>query len=98
MTSATLVERDERTIAIENASYRWAYLFLSFGILVVVACRSFLYGEAPWDLLLLVILGGGLGSAYQGWHRVVSKNWVVTSLVAVVVAVVIGAVLVLVRR
>ena len=48
--SANLVQRDERTTAIENASYRWAYLFLSFGLLLVVAYRSFARQESPWDL------------------------------------------------
>ena len=33
--------RDERTITVENTSYRWGYLLLSFGLLVVVAV---LYG------------------------------------------------------
>lgn len=98
MTSATFVERDERTIAVENASFRWAYMFLSFGILIVVAYRSFWYEESPWDLLLLVILGGGLGSAYQGWHRVISRGWLVNSLVAVGLAIIVAAVLVLFRQ
>ena len=35
----TLVQRDERTIAFENAGYRWSYLFLSFGLLALVAYR-----------------------------------------------------------
>jgi hypothetical protein len=58
------------TAARRRGRYRWAYLFLSFGLLVLVAYRSFVHHESPWDLLLLVILGGGVGTAYQGRHRV----------------------------
>jgi hypothetical protein len=86
MNAVTLVERDERTVAVENASYRWAYLFLSFGLLALVAYRSLAHHESPWDLLALVVLGGGVGTAYQGLHRVLSKRWAMMFIVAVVSA------------
>ena len=70
MASAPMVQRDERTIAVENASYRSAYLFLSYGILALVAYRSFVLHESGWDLLALVILGGVVTTAYQGIHGV----------------------------
>lgn len=82
MSQTTLIQRDERTVSVENASYRWAYLFLSFGLLLLVAYRSFVHKEAPWDLLALVILGGGVGTLYQGWHRVLSRQWLWLSLAA----------------
>ena len=95
--SATLsVQRDERTVAIENAGYRWAYLFLSFGLLVLVGYRSFVNHESSWDLLVLVVLGGGVGTAYQGWHRVLSKHWAIASVLAVVIAAALAAIMVLV--
>src|SRR5258708_40045113 len=93
MTSAPLVERDERTIALENASYRWAYLVLSFGLLLLVAYRSFMHHESPWDLLLLVILGGGVGTAYQTFHRVLGKRWVIISLLAIAIAAALPAIM-----
>jgi hypothetical protein len=37
MSTIPTVHRDERTLAVENASYRWAYLFLSFALLLLVA-------------------------------------------------------------
>ncbi len=97
MSHTPSVQRDERTVAVENAGYRWAYLFLSFGLLVVVALRSFVNHESSWDLLLLVVLGGGVGTAYQGWHRVLSKNWAVASLLTVVGAAVLAAIMVWLR-
>lgn len=98
MSVATPVERDERTVAVENAGYRWAYLFMSFGLLVLVAVRSFVNHESSWDLMLLVILGGGVGTAYQGWHKVLSRQWVVTSAVAVVAAMILAALMVLLNN
>lgn len=97
MNTTHSVERDERTVAVENASYRWAYLFLSFGLLVLAAVRSLMNRESPWDMLLLVILGGGVGTAYQSWHRVLSRHWVVSALLAAVAAAVLAAAVVWLR-
>jgi hypothetical protein len=96
--SAQMIERDERTIAVENAGYRWSYLVLSFGLLVIVAVRSFSRGESPWDLLALVIIGGGVNALYQGSHRVVSNRWFLVSAVAMVLALIIGAAIVFMQR
>lgn len=94
MSNTVTVQRDERTVAVENAGYRWAYLFLSFGILILVAYRSFVNHESPWDLLLLVVLGGGVGTIYQGSHRVLTKHWAAASLLAIVVAAILAAIIV----
>src|SRR4051812_42008920 len=93
MSATPLVDRDERTVAVENASYRWSYLCLSFGLLVVVAYRSLVHRESAWDLLALVVLGGVVGTAYQATHRVLSKYWAVASLAAVLLAAALAAVI-----
>jgi hypothetical protein len=98
MSTIPPVERDERTVAVENAGYRWSYLFLSFGLLILVAYRSFVNHESSWDLFLLVILGGAVGTAYQGWRRVLSKHWVINSLLIMVAAGVLAAITVWLRR
>ena len=98
MNNIANVHRDERTVIIENAGYRWAYLFLSFGLLILVAFRSFINHESPWDLLLLVVLAGVVGTAYQGWNRVLSKHWAVASLLAVVLAIIMAVIMVWMRR
>ena len=69
------VTRDERTLSVENSSYRWAYLLLSFGLLGIVAYRGLLWRESNWDLLGLVILGGLVTTFYQGAHRILSRRW-----------------------
>jgi hypothetical protein len=80
MSTANTVDRDERTEAVENASFRWAYLALSFGLLADVACRSLLYREAAWDLMALVVAGGAVATAYQAAHRVLARQWLWTVL------------------
>jgi hypothetical protein len=97
MSMTSLIPRDERTVAVENTSYRWAYLFLSFGILVLVAYRSFVHHETAWDMLGLVVVGGVLSTLYQGFHRVLSKQWAMACLLTVVAAAVLGAVVTWVR-
>ena len=92
------IMRDERTVATENASYRWAYLVLSFGLLGSTAYRSFARHESAWDLIALVILGGAVATFYQGRARVLSRRWAVASAAAALLALITGVVLVLVRR
>jgi hypothetical protein len=96
--TATTVERDERTTAIENAGYRWSYLALSFGLLVIVAFRSFAAGQTSWDLLALVVLGGGVNAGYQGLHRAIYKRWIVLSMATMIVAAVLAVVMVMLRH
>jgi hypothetical protein len=96
MTTAS-VQRDERTTVIENTSYRWAYLFLSFGLLLIVAYRSFVHQESSWDLLGLVVLGGLVSTAYQALHRVLNRQWVVITLVTILAAGLVAAVTAMLR-
>ena len=92
------IMRDERTVATENASYRWVYLVLSFGLLVSTAYRSFVRPESSWDLIALVILGGAVAIFYKGRARVLSRRWAVADGAAALLALVIAIALVLVRR
>lgn len=93
-----LVERDERTTAVENAGYRWAYLFLSFGILLIVAVRGSASGAMSWDLMALVILGGAVHFAFRAFHGALYKRLALRIAVALVAGVLLGVVLVLVRK
>jgi hypothetical protein len=96
--SVPTVERDERTTAIENAGYRWSSLVLSFGLLAIVAFRSFTRHEASWDLLALVVLGGAVNAGYQRWHRVLYRRWVVLTLVTMLVAAIVAVVMIGLRH
>lgn len=75
MTPTEPVDRDERTTAVGNASYRWAYSLLTFALLIDVAARSYLRGEAPWDLMFLVVAGGGVVGLYQARERALPGHW-----------------------
>lgn len=88
--TASSIDRDERTIAIENASYRVAYLLLSYGLLAITAYRGLMREESAWDLLALVILGGLVAAAYQARQRILTRRWSLISAAAMVVAVVIA--------
>lgn len=61
-----LLERDEREVSVDRAADRLAYVVLSFGLLAVVAYRSFVEGVASWELLGLIVPAGrwppGIGS------------------------------------
>lgn len=90
-TSAVEVQRDERTIAVERASFRWAYLCLSYGLLAAVAYRSAVRHEQPWDLLALVVAGGFVSAGYQAVNRTLSRHWAVITVVTVIAAALLAA-------
>ena len=92
MTTHQNVQRDERTVAVENASYRWACTFVSFALLIDVMYRGAVRNEAAWDLMALVIVPGILSSVYQARQKTLA-GWTAVLLVcfAVVVAAFIAA-------
>lgn len=92
------VERDERTVAVENASYRWSYLTLSFGLLVLCAARSVVRHEAAWDLFGLLIIGGVVKTVYQANHRVLTPRWARLTLTTMGAALVLAIVIVIMIR
>lgn len=91
------ITRDERTVGVENASYRFAYLVMSFGLLISVAYRSFVLQQSNWDLLALVILGGITATLYQGAHKILSRRWMMVTMATIVIAGLIAFVFVLIR-
>lgn len=80
------VNRDERTAAVENTSYRIAYLVMSFGLLVCIAYRGFVLQQSSWDLLALVILGGVTATIYQETNKVLSRRWGIAVVASLVIA------------
>lgn len=93
MTTLQSVERDERTVAVENVSYRWAYLLLTYALLVDVMYRSLIRHEATWDLMALVIVGGAICTTYQARQRILAHGWVMKVVLATCIAGVIAAIL-----
>ena len=93
-----MVERDERVVMVENASYRLACSVISFGLLMDVMYRSWVRHEAPWDLMGLVILGGVVATAYQWSNRVLGPRWAKSTAVIMVSAAVVAVLVVLLMR
>ena len=94
----TRMERDERTTAVENSGYRFSYLVLSFGLLMIVAFRSFSRGEQPWDLVALVVLSGVVHAAYQVMHRVIHRRWVILAAAGMIAGALLAALIGLLRH
>jgi len=98
MTAAPLpTGRDERTLAIENASYRWAYLILACGLLLDINVRNYFHFTGNGDLLLLVIVASLFCSIYQARARVMTRALIYVMLIAGVVAAAIAVLVTLIR-
>jgi hypothetical protein len=93
-----LVARDERERTVDHAADRLAYLVLSFGLLAIVAYRSFAEGAASWDLLGLVVLGGLVGTLYRLAKRAVSREWALVAVGTAAVALVVAAIVAFATR
>ncbi len=95
------VLRDERTEMVENASYRWGYNVLAFGLLIVITYRAFAMGESNWDLFALLILSGLVATVYQYRNQILNAHWarwaIATAVISAAVAAAIVAVLAFVR-
>lgn len=91
------VDRDERTVALENAGFRWGFLLLTYALLLDVALRSFLRHEQSWDLLGLVIVLGVIMAAYQGRRGLLTRGWALAAFGALAVGVLLSVLTVLLR-
>ena len=90
--------RDERTTAVENASYRLAYLVMSYGLLLIVTYRGFFLKQSSWDLLALAILGGVVATIYQGKNQIISRSWIKMVVAIFVISAILAAAVVLFLR
>ena len=92
MTTQQDVQRDERTVAVENASYKWACIFVCFALLIDAMCRAVVCNEAAWDLMALAVVPGIVCTVYQARQKTLA-GWIAVLLVcsAVVVAAIIAA-------
>jgi hypothetical protein len=90
-----LLVRDEREVSVDLAADRLAYVVLSFGLLAVVAYRSFVEGVASWELLGLVLLGGAVSAGYRLWQRALTRHAVFVVALTALIALVAGTVIVI---
>jgi len=101
MSTQQYVRRDERKVAVENASYRWACGFVSFALLIDVMYRGMVRSEAAWDLMALAMVPGIASLTYQASRKTLPKGWgrrlIPIVFVAAVIAAVIAAILAMTR-
>lgn len=90
-----LLVRDEREASVDHAADRLAYVVLSFGLLAVVAYRSFVEGVASWELLGLILLGGVVSTGYRLWQGVLTRQAMLVLVLTALIALVVGALVVL---
>jgi hypothetical protein len=86
--------RDERAVAVENASYRWSCAIYSVGLLCDICYRAwFTKDHACWDLFMILIVAGNIPTIVQLREQVmVRKVFKVLILTAAIAAVVGGAI------
>ncbi len=85
MSSEDGVKRDERTAAVENASYKWACIVLMYALLIEVVYRGAVRNEAAWDLLALACVPGIISAIYQARKKTMS-GWMAALVVCSAVA------------
>ena len=64
-----IVQRDERTVAVENAGYKVAYTFVIFALLADICYRSAFRHEGAWDLFAIIMVTGFMSVWYQVRHK-----------------------------
>ena len=69
------VMRDERTVAVENVSFKWAFSFLVFALLVDVMYRALVCHEAAWDLMFLACVPGMICTIYQARQKIWGRGF-----------------------
>jgi hypothetical protein len=84
------VSRDEREASVDLVADRLALLVVSYGLLAIVAYRSFALQEAAWDLLGLLVASGVVGFGYRAAKGVTSSRLGVVVLGASVLAAIIA--------
>ena len=92
------MERDERTMAVENAGCSWAYALLSYALLLDGAFRGLILHEAAWDLLALVIVSGAALRIYQGRKKALPQRWLKLGLLVALVGGIVGAIVALIFK
>ena len=96
MNAPSSVKRDERTVAVENASYKWSFIFLIFTLFIDVIYRGLIRQEAAWDLLALVIVGSAIGTVYQVRQKALPYNRAWPFIFILSLGSIIGAIVVLI--
>ena len=69
------LKRDERTVAVENASLKWAWHLLVWPLLIDAMYRQHALNEEVGDLVALICISSGIAIVYQYRHKAVVSYW-----------------------
>ena len=92
-------KRDERTVAVENAAYKWGFCTLVIGLLLACLYRHKVRSEDIGDLLLVGCVGVAVVTVYLFWNKAAVTYWpwrwkkIVTIIAVSFVAVVLGGII-----
>lgn len=75
MNTEQFVKRDERTVAVENAAYKWGFLTLEIGLLLDCLYRYKVRNEDIGDLLLVGCVSAAVVSVYLFTHKAAVTYW-----------------------
>ena len=75
MNTEQLLKRDERTVAVENASFKWAWYFLVWPLTIAALYRQKVRNEEVGDLIALVCISSAIAIVYQLRHKVLESYW-----------------------
>lgn len=90
--------RDEREHLTDLAADRLGFLVLSFGLLLIVAYRSFVNGVASWELLGLILVSGVVSGAYRLREGVLTRQAVLVLSAVAIIGLVVAAIVALGAR
>jgi hypothetical protein len=93
MNKNELLRSDERAATVQSSNYLWAYIFITYSLLVDVAVRAAFRNEAAWDLLAIVITGGIVSAVYQAHQNTLVQSWTWKALFVLLAIAVISAVI-----
>lgn len=83
-----LVEKDERTTSIENASYKIGFHFMTYALFIDVIYRGLRFHEGSFDLILIVLLSLLPTIVYQYKKKIFPKNMIRNiALMSVIIAI-----------
>ena len=75
MSTELAVKRDERTVAVENASFRWSWNFLVWPLILDSLYRQKTLHQEVGDLIALICVSSAIGFVYQWRHKVAVSHW-----------------------
>jgi len=92
MNTEQVVERDERTVAVENAACKWGFYSVYLGILLDCLYRRKVQNEDIGDLLVVLGIGVAVTTVYLIRHKAAipplprKKFFIVSTVVVFLVA------------